>query len=60
VKSDVFNIGEIPHSDGVIMPEEVCYAIDKLKMNKACGQDRITANTLVKVFQFYLLYAFLG
>ncbi len=47
VKSDVFNIGEIPHSDGVVIrTEEVCYAIDKLKFNKACGQDRITAEHL--------------
>ncbi len=47
VKSDVINIGEIPHSDGVVIrTEEVCYAIDKLKINKACGRDRIMAEHL--------------
>ena len=47
VKSEVFNIGEIPHSDGVVIwPDEVSYAIEKLKINKACGQDKITAEHL--------------
>ena len=42
-----FNIGEIPHSDGVVIrPDEVSYAIEKLKINKACGQDKITAEHL--------------
>ncbi len=37
---DVFNMGEITHSDGVVIgPEEVCYAIDKLKMNKSLWAD---------------------
>ena len=47
VKSDVFSIGEIPLSDGVVIwPDEVSHAIEKLKINKACGQDKITAEHL--------------
>ena len=47
MKSDVFNIGEIPHNESVVIwPDEVCYAIEKLRINKACGQDNITADHL--------------
>ena len=28
---------------GIIRPDEVCYDIEKLNMNKACGLDQITA-----------------
>ena len=46
-KSDALNIGQISHSDGVVIrPDEGCYAIEKLKMNKACGQDQISAEHL--------------
>jgi hypothetical protein len=30
----------------IIRPDEVCYAIEKLTMNKACGLDKITAEYL--------------
>ena len=31
---------------GIIRPDEVCYDIEKLNMNKACGLDQITAEHL--------------
>ena len=56
MKSDVFNIGEIPLSDGVVIwPDEVSHAIEKLKINKACGQDKITAQHLKYASQSILV-----
>ena len=52
VKSDEFHIGEISHNDGVVIrPDEVRYAIDKLKLNKACGQDQIMAEHMKNASQ---------
>ena len=47
VKSDTFTVGDVPHHDGVtIRPDDVCYAIEKLSLNKACGLDQIAAEHL--------------
>lgn len=47
VKSDTFNIGDVPNDAGVcIRPDDVLYAIEKLSLNKACGLDQITAEHL--------------
>ena len=47
VKSGEFNAGKVLINDRVIIrPDEVCYAIEKLTMNKACGLDQRTAEHL--------------
>ena len=47
VKSEELNAGKVLINDGVIIrPDEVCYAIEKLSMNKAYGLDQITAEHL--------------
>lgn len=44
IKSDEFNVGNA--SRNVIRPDEMCYAIEKLTMNKACCLDQIAAEHL--------------
>ena len=47
VKSDEFNVGDVSNNDGVVIrTDEVCCAIEKLAVNKACGFDQITAEHL--------------
>ena len=47
VKTDTFNLGEFIYSDGVtVRHDEVSYTIAKLVLNKACGQDMLSAEHL--------------
>ena len=40
VKSAEYQVGDVINNDGVvIIPDEVCHAIEKLSVNKACGQN---------------------
>ena len=47
VKSEEFNAGKVLINDRVIIrPDEVCYTVEKLTINKACGLDQITVEHL--------------
>ena len=47
VKTDTLNLGEFIYSDGVtVKDDEVSYTNAKLVLNKACGQDMLSAEHL--------------
>ena len=47
IKSEYFIVGYVSNSVGTVFrPGEVCYTIEKLAVNTACGLDHVTAEHL--------------